>query len=573
MATCICVLGEKFHLRLFNDKAPHSLKLERKVEGYQVRIPDKSLKTKLEEIRMQCTENSSNNQEVHTYLLLFNPATKLSWSKNPIIFCMGLSHKDAWFSAFLRCLQITNNGYQLTMSIIVPDGVNHETTDNMHSENGHSPEEEERKIRKSESNNTSIYLKSLKNESNTEEEKPKRKISGHAKARSIEFTKNPLSATDSKIQKDTKIPSKIPEERVSKESKNPEESKLPKDDKIPESKPSKESKIPKVTEECLHPPPSPKGVLVDSSLDDIKLNRLTPKNSQNESIKSRTKKISQSEHTYKLKQPSPKHSVHGTSSKHSSENLSLNLTPHSNEELKTPGRKNSPEKTKTTKLKSAPDESMQHRHFAKYSLDERVKPIPKAIAGDHISPRHSGPKTSRHVKRVRTPKTELDSVESDEDSSRSKLGHRSSSKKTRAHKRVTSLSPPPKQNGSSGLHKAKSHNPSDWGIAPLAGYSRIPFKRITLMTYDLLPISITVESVVRKEDGLIEDEIAELYSSPFQFSKQTAKYLQDRETKAKTMLLDLAIISQETPFSLDLENSKKPDHQKLFDAIKKGIKK
>jgi hypothetical protein len=118
LSSVICVLGEKFHLRLFNYKAPHSLKLERKVEGYQVRIPDRILKSKLEEIRMTQSSEFSNNQEVHTYLLLYNPSTKIQWTKNPIIFCMGLSHKDAWLTAFLRCLQVTNNGYQLTMSIV-----------------------------------------------------------------------------------------------------------------------------------------------------------------------------------------------------------------------------------------------------------------------------------------------------------------------------------------------------------------------------------------------------------------------------------------------------------------------
>jgi len=67
---------------------------------------------------------------------------------------------------------------------------------------------------------------------------------------------------------------------------------------------------------------------------------------------------------------------------------------------------------------------------------------------------------------------------------------------------------------------------------------------------------------------LTEDEYSELYSSPFQFSREATKQLQDRETKSKVMLLDLAVISQETPFSLYADN-KKPDHQKLFDAIKK----
>jgi len=115
LSTVICVLSEEFLFRLFDPKAPYKLKLERNINGYHLRVPDRHLKKYLSQV----TPEEEKSSEEYTYLLLYNPIQQLHWTENPMVFSMEKSYKDIWFTTFEKCMKIVSNGYQLTM--VIPD--------------------------------------------------------------------------------------------------------------------------------------------------------------------------------------------------------------------------------------------------------------------------------------------------------------------------------------------------------------------------------------------------------------------------------------------------------------------
>jgi len=119
--------------------------------------------------------------------------------------------------------------------------------------------------------------------------------------------------------------------------------------------------------------------------------------------------------------------------------------------------------------------------------------------------------------------------------------------------------------------KLKSPRPSEWDINQLNEFSELPFKNITTMSYQRLPLA-PLTMTLDDTDSYLTDELREIINnSVFQPSPELMEMIKEREGKAKIFLAD--VTTSQSPFSLFItdkttlkkkEKSKKKAPKEVF---------